>query len=33
MVDLRGPRDQHPIVTFGLPFGIDGGRGSAMIGR
>jgi hypothetical protein len=33
MVDLGGPRDQHPIVTFGLPFGIDGGRGSAMIGR
>jgi hypothetical protein len=33
MVGLRGSRDQHPIVTFRLPFGIGGCRGSAMIAR
>jgi len=26
MVDRRAPRNQHPIVTFRLPFGIDGAR-------
>jgi hypothetical protein len=31
MVDLRGRRDQHPIVTIRLLFGIDGAHRSVMI--
>jgi len=31
MVDRRAPRNQHPIVTFRLPFGIDRAHRSVMI--